>query len=118
MNDLKNLKVGDFVLIRGGDFDAKCYKKPITRITAKYFEVNGALYEKTTGRQRGGNEWHCAMIYAYDPKIHDKQIEETQKLILIRYLNNYDFKNLSYTFLKELYKTLEKSKGVKNEEKN
>lgn len=117
---LKNLKVGDKVIVSTWSWSSTSYREAIVeKITPKGFiKVEGRLYYPNTGEERRGDSF-CSS----STKILDPNDEETQRLVTERkieiYINNtiyklHNIKDLTFEQAVKFRKVLEETTNEGN----
>lgn len=101
MKELKDLQVGDSVLVTG------MYHRRIAKVgkvTKTQIVVDNARFRRNSGWQCGGDKWDRKSISVPTEKeISDIQEENFRKK-LIYAISSFDFKRLSTDELKQVYK--------------
>lgn len=100
MKELKDLVVGDDVLVRG------MYRRRIAKVdkvTKTQIIVNNARFRRDSGRQCGGDSWNRKSISVPTEKEISDIKEENLRETLIYAICSFDFKRLSTDELKQVY---------------
>lgn len=100
MKELKDLVVGDDVLVRG------MYRRRIAKVdkvTKTQIIVNNARFRRDSGRQCGGDSWSMKSISVPTEKEISDIKEENLRETLIYAICSFDFKRLSTDELKQVY---------------
>lgn len=111
MKELKDLVVGDDVLVRG------MYRRRIAKVdkvTKTQIIVNNARFRRDSGCQCGGDSWSRKIISVPTEKEISDIKEENLRETLIYAICSFDFKRLSTDELKQVYNIV---KGKENERK-
>lgn len=100
MKEIKDLQVGDSVLVTGMSYRriAKIDKATKTQIV-----VDNARFNKNSGWQCGSNIWNRRKIYVPTEKEISDVKEENFRKKLIYAISSFDFKRLSTDELKQVY---------------
>lgn len=109
MKELKDLVVGDDVLVRG------MYRRRIAKVdkvTKTQIIVNNARFKRDSGWQCGGDIWIRKSISVPTEKEISDIKEENLRNTLIYAISSFDFKRLSTDELKQVYNIV---KGKENE---
>lgn len=109
MIELKDLQVGDVVLVTGMSYRriAKIDKTTKTQII-----VDNARFRRDSGWQCGGDRWNVRKISVPTEKEISDVKEENLRKTLIYAISSFDFKRLSTDELKQMYNIV---KGKENE---
>ena len=101
MKELKDLVVGDDVLVTG------MYHRRISKVgkvTKTQIVVNNARFRRDSGWQCGGDSWSRKSISVPTEKEISDIKEENLRDTLIYAISSLDFKRLSTDELKQVYK--------------
>lgn len=109
MKELKDLVVGDDVLVSG--MHHRCIAK-VDKVTKTQIVVNGVRFRRDSGWQCGSDRWHTKSISVPTEKEISDIKEENFRKKLIYAISSFDFKRLSTDELKQLYNIV---KGKENE---
>lgn len=109
MKELKDLQVGDVVLVTGMSYRriAKVDKVTKTQIIA-----NNARFRRDSGWQCGSDSWNVRKISVPTEKVISDVEEENLRKNLIYAISSFDFKRLQTDELKQVYNIV---KGKENE---
>lgn len=107
MKELKDLQVGDSVLVTGMSYRriAKIDKVLKTQIV-----VDNARFRKDSGWQCGGNSWNRKSISVPTEKEISDIKEENHRKTLIYFISSFDFKRLSTDELRQVYNIVKDKK--------
>ena len=109
MKELKDLVVGDNVLVRG----MHCRRiAKVDKVTKTQIVVNNARFRRDSGWQCGGDSWSRKSISVPTEKEISDIKEENLRETLIYAISSFDFKRLSTDKLKQVYNII---KGKENE---
>lgn len=100
MKELKDLVVGDDVLVRG------MHRRRISKVgkvTKTQIVVDNARYRRDSGWQCGGDSWNRKSISVPTEKEISDIKEENLRETLIYAICSFDFKRLSTDELKQVY---------------
>lgn len=107
MNELENVKVGDFVVLRGSYAHDDCLRK-VERVTKSQIIVNKRRYRKNDGRIVGGGGWS----YCYIRPATENDIERINKVRhknkLLAFIRKADLDNLSLESLQTICDVMKK----------
>lgn len=109
MKELKDLVVGDDVLVTG------MYHRRISKVgkvTKTQIVVNNARFRRDSGWQCGSDRWNVRRISVPTEKEISDVKEENLRKTLIYSISSFDFKRLSTDELKQVYNIV---KGKENE---
>ena len=111
MKELKDLVVGDEVLVTG-----MYYKRiaKVDKVTKTQIVVNNARFRRDSGWQCGSDIWNVRRISVPTEKEISDVKEENLRKTLIYSISSFDFKRLSTDELKQVYNIV---KGKENERK-
>ena len=111
MKELKDLVVGDDVLVTG-----MYYRRiaKVDKVTKTQIVVNNARFRRDSGWQCGGDSWSRKSISVPTEKEISDIKEENLRETLIYAICSFDFKRLSTDELKQVYNIV---KGKENERK-
>lgn len=101
MKELKDLVVGDDVLVTG------MYHRRISKVgkvTKTQIVVNNARFRRDSGWQCGSDGWNVRRISVPTEKEISDVKEENLRKTLIYSISSFDFKRLSTDELKQVYK--------------
>lgn len=100
MKELKDLQVGDIVLIRS-TFNKRLAK--VSKITKTQIVVDGTRYRKESGWQCGNDRWNCGILsIPTEDEIKSIREEELRKRLFYA-ISDFDFRNLSLDKLRQVY---------------
>lgn len=107
MKELKDLVVGDYVLVTGRSYRriAKIDKVTKTQIIANY-----ARFRRDSGWQCGSDNWDMKSISVPTEKEISDVKEENLRKVLIYSISSFDFKRLSTDELKQVYNIVKDKK--------
>ena len=100
MKELKDLVVGDEVLVTG-TFNRRIAK--VDKVTKTQIIVNNARFRRDSGWQFGSDRWNVRRISVPTEKEISDVKEENLRKILINTISSFDFKRLSTDELKQVY---------------
>lgn len=100
MKELKDLKVGDDVLVTG-TFHRRIAK--VDKVTKTQIIANNARFRRDSGWQCGSDSWDRKSISVPTEKEISDTKEENFRKYLIYAISSFDFKRLSTDELKQLY---------------
>ena len=100
MKELKDLVVGDEVLVTG-TFNRRIAK--VDKVTKTKIVIDNARFRRDSGCQCGGYSWNRKSISVPTEKEISDVKEENLRKILINTISSFDFKRLSTDELKQLY---------------
>lgn len=100
MKELKDLVVGDDVLVRG--MHRRRIAK-VDKVTKTQIIVNNARFRRDSGWQCGGDSWSRKRISVPTEKEISDIKEENLRETLIYAICSFDFKRLSTDELKQVY---------------
>lgn len=112
MKELKDLVVGDDVLVRG--MHRRRIAK-VDKVTKTQIVVNNARFRRDSGWQCGGDSWSRKSISVPTEKEISDIKEENLRETLIYAICSFDFKRLSTDELKQVYNIV---KGKEKMKKN
>ena len=100
MKELKDLVVGDDVLVTG-----ICHRRiaKVDKVTKTQIVVGNVRFRRDSGWQCGGDSWDRKSISVPTEKEISEIKEETLRKKLIFAISSFDFKHLSITELKQVY---------------
>ena len=109
MKELKDLVVGDDVLVEG-----RSYRRiaKIDKVTKTQIVVDNARFRRDSGWQCGSDSWNRRSISIPTEKEISDVKEENIRKKLIYAISSFDFKLLSTDELKQMYNIV---KGKENE---
>ena len=107
MKELKDLVVGDEVLVTG-TLHRRIAK--VDKVTKTQIIVNNARFRRDSGCQFGSDRWNVRRISVPTEKEISDVKEENLRKILINTISSFDFKRLSTDELKQVYNIV-KGKG-------
>ena len=109
MKELKDLVVGDDVLVTG-----MYYRRiaKVDKVTKTQIVVNNARFRRDSGWQCGSDRWNVRRISVPTEKETSDIKEENLRNTLVYAISSFDFKRLSTDELKQVYNIL---KGKENE---
>ena len=109
MKELKDLVVGDDVLVTG-----ICHRRiaKVDKVTKTQIVVDNVRFRRDSGWQCGGDSWDRKSISVPTEKEISDVKEETLRKKLIFAISSFDFKRLSTDELKQVYNIV---KGKENE---
>ena len=109
MKELKDLQVGDDVLVTG----MLCRRiSKIDKVTKTQIVADNARFRRDSGWQCGSDRWNLRKISVPTEKQIAEIKEETLRKKLIYAISSFDFKRLSTDELKQVYNIV---KGKENE---
>lgn len=100
MKELKNLVVGDDVLVSG--MHHRRIAK-VDKVTKTQIVVNNARFRRDSGWQCGSDRWNVRRISVPTEKEISDIKEENLRNTLIYAISTFDFKRLSTDELKQVY---------------
>lgn len=100
MKELKDLVVGDDVLVTG-TFHKRIAK--INKVTKTYIVVDNARFRRDSGWQCCSDRWNVRKISVPTEKEISDVKEENLRRTLIYTINSFNFKRLSTDGLKQVY---------------
>lgn len=103
--ELKELKVGDKVIIRNRWNDRI---KTIERVTKTQIIVNGDKYRRKDGFQINGDTWTPSRIEVLTEEELRRMQKQNNKEKMKRYIQNFVFDDLSYDEIEHVYNILKK----------
>lgn len=110
--ELKDLKVGNFVLVGSNVFiivrETKLYW--ITERDNHAGEKYEEYWNKKTGYRRGGSGWVISNIKPLTPEEAEQQKERNRHFNRCRFLNDFDFKILPSELVIQIYELVNKGK--------
>ena len=111
MKELKDLVVGDDVLVEG-----MSYKRiaKVNKVTKTQIVVDNARFKRDSGWQYGSDIWNRRRVSVPTEKEISDIKEENFRKKLIYAISSFDFKRLSTDELKQVYNIV---KGKENERK-
>jgi hypothetical protein len=100
MKELKDLVVGDDVLVTG-----RSYRRiaKIDKVTKTQIIANNARFRRDSGWQCGSDNWDRKSISVPTEKEISDVKEENLRKVLIYSIRSFDFKRLSTDELKQVY---------------
>ena len=100
MKELKDLVVGDDVLVTG-----MYYRRiaKVDKVTKTQIIVNNARFRRDSGWQFGSDRWNVRRISVPTEKEISDVKEENLRKILIHTISSFDFERLSTNDLKQVY---------------
>ena len=101
MKELKDLQVGDEVVIKGLGYPERIAK--IERITKTQIVVNGYKFNRGSGSQCGNNGWEGKNIYVLTDELKEQLQEVQRKRNIISYIEKFNFNSLSVEELLQVY---------------
>lgn len=109
MKELKDLVVGDDVLVTG-TFHRRIAK--VDKVTKTQIIIDNARFRRDSGWQCGSDRWNVRRIYVPTEKEISDIKEENFRKELLYAISSFDFKRLSTDELKQVYNIV---KGKENE---
>lgn len=109
MKELKDLVVGDEVLV-SGMYHRRIAK--VDKVTKTQIVVDNARFRRNSGWQCGSDRWNVRRISVPTEKEISDVKEENLRKTLIYSISSFDFKRLSTDELKQVYNIV---KGKENE---
>lgn len=100
MKELKDLVVGDDVLVKGMNH-IRIAK--VDKVTKTQIVVNNARFRKDSGWQCGSDRWNVRRISVPTEKEISDIKEENLRNTLVYAISSFDFKRLSTDELKQVY---------------
>lgn len=100
MKELKDLVVGDDVLVRGM-YHRRIAK--VDKVTKTQIVVDNVRYRRNSGWQCGGDRWDMKTISVPTEKEISDIKEDNLRNTLIYAISTFDFKRLSTDELKQVY---------------
>lgn len=100
MKELKDLVVGDDVLVKG--MNHRRIAK-VDKVTKTQIVVDNVRFRRDSGWQCGGDKWNVRIISVPTEK-EISDIKEENRNTLIYAISTFDFKRLSTDELKQVYK--------------
>lgn len=101
MKELKDLVVGDDVLVKG--MNHRRIAK-VDKVTKTQIVVDNVRFRRDSGWQCGGDRWNVRIIFVPTEKEISDIKEENLRNTLIYAISTFDFKRLSTDELKQVYK--------------
>lgn len=107
MKELKDLVVGDDVLVTG-----RSYRRiaKIDKVTKTQIIANNARFRRDSGWQCGSDNWDRKSISVPTEKEISDVKEENLRKVLIYSISSFDFKRLSTDELKQVYNIVKDKK--------
>jgi hypothetical protein len=101
MKDLKDLVIGDDVLVKG-----MSYKRiaKVDKVTKTQIVVDNARFKRDSGWQCGSDIWNRRRVSVPTEKEISDIKEENFRKKLVYAISSFDFKRLSTDELKQVYK--------------
>lgn len=101
MKDLKDLVIGDDVLVKG-----MFYKRiaKVDKVTKTQIVVDNARFKRDSGWQCGSDIWNRRRVSVPTEKEISDIKEENFRKKLVYAISSFDFKRLSTDELKQVYK--------------
>lgn len=100
MKELKDLVVGDNVIVRG----MHCRRiAKVDKVTKTQIVVNNARFRRDSGWQCGRDRWNVRRISVPTEKEISDVKEENLRKKLVYAISSFDFERLSTDELKQLY---------------
>lgn len=100
MKELKDLQVGDDVIVAG----MSCRRiAEIDKVTKTQIVVGNTRFRRDSGWQCGGDKWNIRRISVPTEKEISEIKEETLRKKLLYAISSFDFKRLSTDELKQVY---------------
>ena len=109
MKELKDLVVGDDVLVRG--MHHRRIAK-VDKVTKTQIIIDNARFRRDSGWQCGSDRWNIRRISVPTEKEISDVKEENLRNTLVYAISSFDFKRLSTDELKQVYNIV---KGKENE---
>lgn len=109
MSELKDLKVGDKVIV-GGTFIYNRISQ-VEKVTKKHIIVEGSKYSKAFGWVVGCSSYTSNHIRPATEEDIKRVEEETEKRKIVKYLKKIHFEELSYEALVAIRDIVEKEIG-------
>lgn len=100
MKEIKDLQVGDSVLVTGMSYRRIA---KIDKVTKTQIVVDDARFNKNSGCQCGSNIWNCRKIYVPTEKQIAEIKEENFRKKLVYAISSFNFERLSTDELKQVY---------------
>mgnify|MGYP000182229670 CR=1 FL=1 len=100
MKELKDLVVGDEVLVTG-TFNRRIAK--VDKVTKTKIVIDNARFRRDSGWQCGSDRWNVRRISVPTEKEISDVKEENLRKILINTISSFDFERLSTNELKQVY---------------
>ena len=100
MKELKDLVVGDEVLVTG-TFNRRIAK--VDKVTKTKIVIDNARFRRDSGYQCGGDSWNRKSISVPTEKEISDVKEENIRKILINTISSFNFERLSTDELKQVY---------------
>ena len=101
MKELKDLVVGDDVLVKG--MNHRRIAK-VDKVTKTQIVIDNAKFRRDSGWQCGSDSWDMKSISVPTEKEISDVKEETFRKKLIHTISSFDFERLSTNELKQVYK--------------
>ena len=101
MKELKDLQVGDEVVIEGLGYLRRLAK--IERMTKTLFVVKGFRFNRKTGRQHENLGWESKFISIPTNEQKERLLEAQRKSNIISYIEKFNFDSLSVEELLQVY---------------
>ena len=96
MKELKDLVVGDEVLVTGMSYR---HIAKVDKVTKTQIIVNNARFRRDSGWQFGSDRWNVRRISVPT----EKEISDVKRKTLIHTISSFDFERLSTNELKQVY---------------
>lgn len=115
---LKNLKVGDLVLIEQSGPSQRIEKGTVSEITKSgNIRVGTTIYRKEDGRERGGGSYYWKYLIEYAEKRWQKELERRTRLKYLNFINEHNLRNLPTVTLQAIVAIIESDAAVQEAEK-
>ena len=99
---IKELKVGDEVIVEGGGWrHHRCIEK-VEKINKVTIKVGGSLFNIVNGYERGDG-WHIATLHQCTPQAKEELRIEREKDRIANHLIGFPWSRLSYEKLLKVY---------------
>lgn len=107
MKELKDLVVGDDVLVNG--MNHRRIAK-VDKVTKTQIVIDNARFRRDSGWQCGGDRWNVRRISVPTEKEISDVKEENLRKTLIYAISSFDFKRLSTDELKQVYNIVKRQR--------
>lgn len=111
MKELKDLVVGDDVLVTGMSYRRIA---KVDKVTKTQIIIDNTRFRRDSGWQCGSDRWNIRIISVPTEKEISDVKEENLRKTLVYAISSFDFKRLSTDELKQVYNIV---KGKENERK-
>lgn len=99
---IKELKVGDEVIVESGGWGHRRSIEKVEKINKVTIKVGGSLFSIDSGYERGDG-WHMAALHQCTPQAKEELRIERERNKIISFLMGFPWSRLSYENLLKVY---------------